>query len=479
MGIGNNMGWSNYNINWESPEYWKSDCIEALRQAVLERMYFYRYKDGQYERTFAQINNTFAVDRESGEISFTHDYYNNNNFTIGSRDPGIIPATNPIMKPVNLQKLNFHQYTQIGHGIDAAIQRMVYSSAYMWVRWWELDNFEGVTRPPDISASFINIVVPFSTGKARYRYPEYGTVPLITEITDILEYIGDDRLYQFSDYGDNTKWARQKYQILNALKMLILYDNYSNKCNAMGAYTLHRSGLHNTWYSKSYDNNHPGDPDYNSEWEGGDLPVISSSLDAVLAKAVSNSKSPYYDSDGASLTASLICSFYSSFYTDKYDFPDNTGGENNSSRGTVSYDEYHAGALTTRSKIPLNVDTYIWCINWDYTGTIGNYTTTKYSHSNTNPEYQKYPPLENWNPYGLPDNEFNIMHLLKSYRLEPGIDFQDTVAEIVKPSFEIPSLPSTQEESDGYYHICQHGEFSMTYYYMALHIIKPEFEFQG
>jgi len=479
MDIGNNMGWNNYNINWESPEYWKADCLEALRRGVLERMPFYRNKDGQFERTFAQINNTISVDRESGEVSFTNVYYYSNNFTLGNRDSGIISATNPIMKPVNIQKLNFHQYTQLGHAIDTAIQRMVYSSIYMWVRWWELDDFEGVTRPPDISASFINIVVPFSTGKAQYRYPEYGTIPLITEITDILEYIGEDRLYQFSDYGDNTKWARQKYQILNTLKMLITYDNYSNKCNAMGSHTLHRDGKHNAWYSKSYDNNHPGDPDYNSEWEGGDLPVIESSLDSVFAKAVSNSRNPYYDSDGASLTASLICSFWVSLYYDVSDLPDNTGGITSYSRGTVSYDEYHAGALTTRSKIPLNIDTYAWCINWDYTGTIGNYTSTRYSHSNNSQDYQKYSPLENWNPYGLPDNEFNVMHLLKSYRLEPGIDFQNAITEIVRPSFDIPSLPSITEEGDGYYHVCRYGEFSMSYYYSALHIIKPEFEFQA
>ena len=103
MDIGNNMSWNNYNINWESPEYWKADCLEALRRAVLERMPFYRNKDGQFERTFTQINNTITVDRESGEVSFTNCYYNSNSFTLGNRDSGIISATNPIIKPVNVQ----------------------------------------------------------------------------------------------------------------------------------------------------------------------------------------------------------------------------------------------------------------------------------------------------------------------------------------------------------------------------------------
>jgi len=478
------MGWNNYNINWNNPEYWKADCLDALRRAILERAPFYSNKNGQTERSFAQINNTFAVNRESGDILFTHDYYNNNNFSLGYRDAEVNKSvTNPIIKPMGCQKLSFHQYTQMGHAIDAAIQKMVYSSTYMWIRWWEVDNFEGIYYDTYTSPTITSMLTPKST----LNCSTYHNFAVITEVTDILEYIGDDQLYLFSDYGDNTKWARQKYHILNALKVFVQRSPWANPIatsqnfNAMGSYVLHRKSKHSAWYSKDTDAGHPDDPDYNSEAEGGDLPV-ETSLSAVFEKLKTNAKTPYYDSDGAFVDSGSYYGWrlYCSAHTGMTTYPDGSVSITDSSFGNLEYDEFFAGALATRASVPLNVDTYAMLFEWGYNGSIGINPDTKYDHNNEiDPEYiHRWAPFESWNPLGLGSNELRTLQYVKSYRLEAKTDFQDAIVELFRPSAEIPSLPTIPEQQDEY-RVFKTGSFSAYYYYQFLHVIKPEFEFQG
>jgi hypothetical protein len=91
------MGWSDYNVNWESPEYWRADCMEALRRAVNERCL--QGIRNSVERTFTTIDNSLSVDRESGTVSFDANHFTSNPVVLTTQN---YPAINETVKNLNL-----------------------------------------------------------------------------------------------------------------------------------------------------------------------------------------------------------------------------------------------------------------------------------------------------------------------------------------------------------------------------------------
>jgi hypothetical protein len=284
-------------------------------------------------------------------------------------------------------------------------------------------------------------------------------------MADILEYIGDDQLYLFSDYGDNTKWARQKYKILNSLKMFLLLSTtgttswVSSVPSAMGSYAIGCSGKHDATEEYNIEDG--------THTDTGDLPA-ETSLDGAYNKALQNSQSPYYESDG-SFTGPYSFSISADVEKINTDFLIKT-----TSGAGVVYTKYHSGALATRSPVPLIVDVYATLTQCAYSGHGDNG-----AEYNSNPaedsEQVLYGPFEGWNPLGLQSNNLYTCQYLTSYRLEPNTDFQSALINIIESDMNIPSLPTPNSGEPDYLY----GDFTASYLWYFSLAITPEFAFSS
>jgi hypothetical protein len=452
--------------------------MEALRQAVMEKL-----QSQSEELDLHTMDYNASIDRESGEL-----IHSLNSFTNASAYPSTtLGAINLIWKNVDSQKLSFNRYVQLGHLIDTAIHTLVYNASYGWIKWWEVSSYGGMIYPMGSST----VHTAGLTTKEIYNHSRWREFGIITEISDILDYIGDTQFYFFSDYGDNTKWARQKYLILNTLKVFINFGSlihgsaYTARPNAMGSYRHEQSGTHNYFYTKSTSYTHPDEPDWNSEWEGGDG-GWESSLDSAVQKAITNSNTPYYETDGSGLDNSSNVWYSSSNALTLNAFSRFSEHENDeeyslekSSGTNMAYTRAIRGALSTRHSYPVNVDTYAMRMVWRYRGRVvldEHANTDEYNSDASFEGTKRYPPLDSWNPIGLPSNEEYLLQLLKSYRLEPNIDWQEALDDIIDINMSIPSLPSLPTY-DVYEGTAKNGDFFLTYHWAYLHVMTPEYDF--
>lgn len=454
--------------------------MEALRRAVNERCL--QGIRNSVERTFTTIDNSLSVDRESGTVSFDANHFTSNPVVLTTQN---YPSINETVKNLNLQKLNFQRYIQIGHWIDSAIWQIV--MGIPWVKWWDVPSHDGVTRNP------LETVYAFSGLYMRRNHQTVRDYGVVSDIADILDYIGDEKLYLFSEYGDNTNWARQKYKILNSLKVCIPnYDEvygFSNigRPNVMGNYGVSRYGHHEYNYLLDEDSSHPGDPEYNTETESGDGPY-ESSLNGILSKCKQNSFDPpaAHTGDGASLSTNPGFSFH--MITREYDgYYDVYHQQLKTSSGNISHVEYYSGAKTFKYLVPARIDVYISMFSFDYSGEI--YTKNdwserdRYAHNipDPNPDnYQQYGALEAWNPFGL-QNTLNVWQFLDSFELTPDIDFKETIEKLIEVNTSLPSFPTVPNctEPNTQYTTWRYGTFTGSWIYMISCVFDFEFDFNN